>query len=111
MPSLEIDELGLGFRWGALEFYANNATPEEPGDFSLRLPLGPLGLLVVGYDSWTGWDCYRLTREEAQASVASLQRVRELMANPESWWHLEEPTAEDLAQLEAELGDLLEVEE
>lgn len=109
MPSLQIDDLGLAFHWGALEAYSNNACLEEPGDFNLRLPLGPLGLLVLGWDAWVGWDWYVLTPEEAQASVASLQRVRQLINDPDSWWHME-PTEEELVEIEVALAHLEGVE-
>ncbi len=106
MPTLEIDDLGLAFRWGALEVYSNNACPEEAGDFNLRVPLGPLGLLVVSWDEELGWDWFTLSPEEARASVATMGRIRALMRDPESWWHLDGPTSEELAEIEDALEGL-----
>lgn len=100
MPTLEIDDLGLSLRWGALEIDSYNGTGDLGGGFYLRLPLGALGVLVWGYDPDTGWELFRLSVEDERLVNYTLQAVRELQADPDSWWHLDGPTDEALEEIE-----------
>ena len=98
MGWLNIDDAGLDLHIGDFAFYSNNADEQEPGCFSVTIPLGVFGALVMGWVQEVGWDWYRLTAEELM--VMSFARSQDLLSD------IGEPTEEELAELERDLSDL-----
>lgn len=98
MGWLNIDDAGLDLHIGDFSFYSNNADEQEPGCFSMTIPMGVFGALVVGWVQEVGWDWYRLTAEEML--VMGYARVQNTLED------LREPTDEEMAELERDLADL-----
>lgn len=97
----EVNDGSLLVQVGALEFVSTNGDAAEGGSFMLRVPLWRHGLVHISWDSELGLDWYCLSEEEAQVLRYTQQRVRELMAEPDSWWHAEEPSNAELEVMEA----------
>lgn len=100
----EVDDAGLLLQVGDFQLNSINADLDEPGCFTLRLPLGPGGALIVNWEEAPGWDYWRLTPEEMAVVRYSETQIRKLMAEPGSWWHLEDPTDGELEVIEALMG-------
>lgn len=97
MGWLNIDDGGLDLHIGDFSFYSVNGDGEEPGCFSMWIPIGPFGSLVMGWEPSVGFDLYRISPGEALVLRLSDQELRKLEG-------LEEPTDEQLRQLEQELS-------
>lgn len=94
MGWLNIDDMGMDLHIGGLAFYTVNADEEGPGCFSLNIPLGIFGALIVGWEPGLGWDFYRLSPGEALVLRLSTQCLDDIP----------DPTDEELMALEAELS-------
>ena len=102
MIRLNVDDYGLDVRCGRFEFYSNNQHGDEPGSFSIQLPIPFMGELVIAWEPLYGVDVYRNTPAEA-----SLLRWLDKRGTDMDEWD-DEPSEMDLleAQTEMALDDL-----
>lgn len=99
---LSIDSYGLDVHLGQFSLYINNPSDDDPGSFSLHLPLLFWGVIVIGWEKSIGWDFYRITATDAELLEWIAHNFHDGV-NP--WEGIEaEPTDADLATLEAAMS-------
>lgn len=99
---LNIDKYGLDFHLGEFSLYINTPSKEDPGSFSIHLPIPFVGVIVMGWEKSMGWDIYRMTAETAEL-------LRWIAGNCHKGVDVlkgmgEEPTDADLAALEVAMS-------
>lgn len=94
---LSLDCWGLDLHLGRLSLYVNNADGDEPGSFSLHLPVPFAGVWVIGWEVSMGWDAYRIS----PAEESLLRWVTEKASDLSS---IDGPTDAELADLQASMA-------
>ena len=99
---LNFDRYGLDFHLGQFSLYINTPTDDDPGSFSLHLPILFWGVAVIGWEKSIGWDFYRITATDAEM----LEWIAHNFHKGANVSHDlgDEPTDADLATLEAAMS-------
>lgn len=98
MIRFNVDPYGLDVHCGRLAFYSSNQEENEPGSFSIHLPVPALGELVFGWEPICGIDFYRLTPQQTSLMAWLGKRGVDM----DEW--LDDPSEVDLLEAQTEMA-------